>query len=82
MSALGQKRKSGHVRVMSALPPIADIAESHWHVRFVPEADVSNCSKAAPYSITSSVRASSEAGTSRPRARAVAKLMMNSNLLD
>src|SRR5215469_741626 len=25
---------------MSALPPIADIAESDWHVRFVPEADI------------------------------------------
>ncbi len=25
---------------LSALPPIADITESHWHVRFVPEADM------------------------------------------
>jgi len=24
---------------MSALPPKADIAESDWHVRFVPKAD-------------------------------------------
>jgi hypothetical protein len=33
-----------HVRVMSALPPKADIAESDWHVRFVPKADI--CSAA------------------------------------
>src|SRR5262249_32580199 len=25
---------------MSALPPKADITERHWHVRFVPEADI------------------------------------------
>ena len=25
---------------MSALPPKADIAESDWHVRFVPKADI------------------------------------------
>jgi hypothetical protein len=25
---------------MSALPPIADIAERYWDVRFVPEADL------------------------------------------
>ena len=40
MSALGQKRTSGHVRVMSALPPKADIAERECHVRFVPEPDI------------------------------------------
>jgi hypothetical protein len=40
MSALGQKRTSGHVRVMSALPPKADIAERDRHVRFVPIADI------------------------------------------
>jgi hypothetical protein len=40
MSALGQKRTSGHVRVMSALPPKADIAERECHVRFVPKADI------------------------------------------
>jgi len=37
MSALGQKRTSEHVRVMSALLPKADIAEQHWDVRFVPK---------------------------------------------
>src|SRR5262249_6501753 len=33
MSALGQKRTLHWVRVMSALPPKADIAEGDWHVR-------------------------------------------------
>jgi len=33
---LGQKRTSRQVRVMSALPPKADIGECDWHVRFVP----------------------------------------------
>jgi len=36
MSALGQKQTSEHVRVMSALPPIADIGTQSWNVRFVP----------------------------------------------
>ena len=45
MSALGQKRTLAHVRVMSALPPKADIAESDWHVRFVPEADSCTAAK-------------------------------------
>jgi hypothetical protein len=40
MSALGQKRTFTHLRPMSALPPKADIAESDWHVRFVPKADI------------------------------------------
>jgi hypothetical protein len=35
-----------------------------------------------PYSITSSARAKSIAGTSRPRAFAVFRLMTNSNLID
>jgi hypothetical protein len=32
---------------MSALPPKADIARCHWHVRLVPKAAVSNRSKIA-----------------------------------
>jgi hypothetical protein len=28
--------------MMSALPPKADIAESDWHVRFVPKADIAS----------------------------------------
>jgi hypothetical protein len=41
MSALGHKRKSKHVRVMSALPPKADIDRRLSHVREVPIADIS-----------------------------------------
>jgi hypothetical protein len=33
MSALGQKQTLGKVRLMSALPPKADIAERDRHVR-------------------------------------------------
>jgi hypothetical protein len=36
MSALGQKQTLARVRVMSALPPKADIAEGDQNVRFVP----------------------------------------------
>ena len=39
MSALGQKQTSEHFRVMSALPPIADIGTQPLNVRFVPKAD-------------------------------------------
>jgi hypothetical protein len=42
MSALGQKRTLGFVRVMSALPPKADIDRCGLHVRFVPETDISH----------------------------------------
>ncbi len=37
MSAMGQKQSSRHVRVMSALPPIADIRRCRWDVRLVPK---------------------------------------------
>ena len=40
MSALGQKQTSAHVRVMSALPPKADIDQHAGDVRFVPKADM------------------------------------------
>jgi hypothetical protein len=41
MSALGQKRTSRRVRVMSALPPKADIEREFSYVRFGPIADIS-----------------------------------------
>ena len=34
MSALGQKQTSEHGRIMSAIPPKADIDMCEWHVRF------------------------------------------------
>jgi len=40
MSALGQKRTSERIFVMSALPPKADIGTQSCDVRFVPKADI------------------------------------------
>jgi hypothetical protein len=40
MSALGQKQTRAVQKVMSALPPKADILRSSRHVRFVPIADI------------------------------------------
>src|SRR5690348_9602805 len=40
-----QKRTFTHLRPMSALPPITDIPESDWHVRFVPKADSCTAAK-------------------------------------
>ena len=45
MSALGQKQTLSDLQPMSTLPPKADIAESDWHVRFVPKADILRCGK-------------------------------------
>ena len=45
MSALGQKRTSHQARVMSALPPKADIGTQSWNVRFVPKADSCTAAK-------------------------------------
>jgi hypothetical protein len=54
---------------MSALPPKADIARRHWHVRLVPKADIRIAAKLS-YSIT------------RRRGRAArGALMISSNLL-
>ena len=53
MSALGQKQTWEKVRLMSALPPKADIRQCSYDVRFVPKADILRCSKDR-YSITSS----------------------------
>ena len=71
MSALGQKRTSKRVRVMSAIPPKADIGTQSCDVRFVPKADILHCSIERRYSITSSAVASSVGGTVRPSALAV-----------
>src|SRR5262249_62424015 len=54
MSALGQKRTFTHLRLMSVLPPIADIDRARWDVRFVPKADIrtANTLREASYSQT------------------------------
>ena len=44
-TALCQKQTSEHVRVMSALPPKADIGTQPRDVRFVPEADIRGLGK-------------------------------------
>jgi hypothetical protein len=49
MSALGQKQTLRRVRVMSALPPKADIGTQSWNVRFVPLADIP--SRATDYTV-------------------------------
>src|SRR6516164_7713611 len=46
--ALGQKRTSEHVCVMSALPPKADTGTPSRNVRFVPKADILDCWTATP----------------------------------
>ena len=51
MSALGQKRTLKRFRLMSALPPKADIPARGCDVRFVPKADIGRS-----YPITSLVR--------------------------
>jgi hypothetical protein len=67
MSALGQKQTFGSRHAMSA--PKADIETQSPDVHFVPKADI------APHSITSSARASSEAGMVNLSALAVLRLM-------
>jgi hypothetical protein len=56
------------------------------NVRFRPlyglKSDISLAQQIALYSITSSARARSVGGTSMPSARAVGRLMTNSNLVD
>ena len=41
MSALGQKQTCAAQKVMSALPPKADMCGAQADVRFVPQADIS-----------------------------------------
>jgi hypothetical protein len=74
MSALGQKQTCAPQKVMSALPPKADICSALVDVCFGPEADI------VSYSITSLARARSEGGTVRPSAFAVFRLIASSYL--
>ena len=68
------------VRVMSALPPKADIAERDRHVRFVPKADSCTAAKSS-YSITASAVVSSDGGMVRPSALAAFRLITSSYLV-
>ena len=65
------RRARTHRWLMSALAPIADIWRLGSDVCFVPIADIAVLQRPRLYSITSSARASSEGGTSRPSALAV-----------
>jgi hypothetical protein len=69
MSALGQKQTSQQLRVMSALPPKADIAERDRDVHFVPKADIMRFSKQPPNRPLSSI-CSPTAYPEAPRRRA------------
>jgi hypothetical protein len=65
-------------RMMSALPPKADIAEDNRHVRFGPINGLMHCNKnKAAYSITSSASESTLFGIVKFIAFAVFKLMTN-----
>jgi hypothetical protein len=79
MSPLGQKRTFLDICMMSALPPIADIAERHRHVRFVPRGEEVHCS--GLYSITSSAVANNISGIDTPIDLDVFKLTTSSNLV-
>src|SRR6516164_5956646 len=76
-SALGQKQTLADVRVMSALPPIADIGTQQRDVRFVPKADIPRCSEDRRYSITSSALVRNVSGTVRASDLAVLRLRTN-----
>jgi hypothetical protein len=64
----------------NTIAPKADFDLRSCDVADVPIAAVSRCSTEC-YSITSSARASSKGGTSRPSAFAVLRLITNSNLV-
>jgi hypothetical protein len=61
-------------KVMSALPPKTEMCSATRDVRFGPIADIGRA-----YSITSSARASNEAGIGIPVALAVLRFITNSN---
>ena len=81
MSALGQKQTLGKVRLMSALPPKADIGTQPRNVCFVPIADILQRGKERRYSITLSARSSNDSGIVKPSALAVVRLMTKSYLV-
>ena len=81
MDAPEDRSKALNEHMSSGFAPRADIVAACRHVRFVPEGDLSRCSTNCGYSITSSARAESPGGTSRPSVFAVFKLITNSNLV-
>jgi hypothetical protein len=63
MSAFGQKQTFPRVRLMSALPPKADIVRHGGNVRFVPQVDSCIAAKTPVHSINSSASDKNDAGT-------------------
>jgi hypothetical protein len=78
LSALGQRWTFALQKVMSALPPKADMCSAAIDVCFGPIAGIGTLGN---YSMTASVRASSVVGTVRPSAFAVVRLITRSNLV-
>jgi hypothetical protein len=78
---MGHKQKSKLYRLMSALPPKADIGTWSRNVCFVPKADIVRCGEVRRYSITSSARASRVDGMVNSSALAVVRLISSSNFV-
>jgi hypothetical protein len=76
MSTLGHKRTFAPQKVMSALPPKADMCGATSDVCYGPKADMM-----PGYSTTSSTIESKPAGMARPNAFALLRLITNSNLV-
>ena len=66
MDAPEDRSKALNEHMSSGFAPRADIVAACRHVRFVPQAAVSDRSKSRAYSITSSARARSVGGTISP----------------
>ena len=81
MSQMGHERPKGHVRVESAVPPIADVMLQCREWSRCARNGLMHRSKQCLYSITSSARASRVAGTSRPSVLAVLRLITISYLV-
>jgi hypothetical protein len=80
-TASGQSRHFGRRQTTSGLPPGTDIVRPTRHVRKVPHFRPRASQQSKPYSTTSSARASTDAGRSRPSALAVFRLTTSSYLV-
>src|SRR5262249_27526855 len=80
MSALGQKRTLGKVRLMSALPPKADM-DRRAVMSALCQKRTYAVQQNSGYSITSSARATSDCGTASPSAFAVLRLTVSTYLV-